>query len=71
MCGAEAVLRAERLWELWENDREKLAEEEADAPDPAANYYQYQPDSGVVLIDVELGGAEKGCFRSPPIISLL
>jgi molybdopterin/thiamine biosynthesis adenylyltransferase len=62
MCGAEAVLRAERLWELWENDREKLAEEEADAPDPAANYYQYQPDSGVVLIDVELEGAEKGFF---------
>jgi molybdopterin/thiamine biosynthesis adenylyltransferase len=62
MCGAEAVLRAERLWDLWENDHEKLAKEEADAPDPAANYYQYQPESGVVLIDAELRGAEGGFF---------
>ena len=44
MDGAVAVQRAERLWSLWENDREQLRREEADAPDPRANYYVHEPD---------------------------
>src|SRR6185437_5644546 len=45
MIGAEAVIRAERLWHLWENDRETLELEEAEAPDPRANYFAYDTDS--------------------------
>lgn len=63
MYGAEAAARARRLWELWETDREQLHREEADAPDPRANYYAYAPDSAVTLIDVDVSGLESGFFR--------
>jgi molybdopterin/thiamine biosynthesis adenylyltransferase len=63
MYGAEAAARAQRLWELWETDREQLRREEADAPDPRANYYEYAPDSAVLLIDVDVAGFESGFFR--------
>ncbi len=63
MCGAEAVARAERLWDLWENNREMLRAEEADAPDPAANYFPYQPDSAVTMIDAEIADAQRGYFE--------
>lgn len=49
MSGAEAVLRAERLWWLWENDREQLAAEEIDAPEPWAPYVQHASGSAVAL----------------------
>lgn len=60
MYGGEAVLRAERLWYLWEKDREELTRREADAPDPRANYYEFTPDSAVTLIDVDVTGFEGG-----------
>jgi molybdopterin/thiamine biosynthesis adenylyltransferase len=60
MYGAEAVERAERLWDLWENDRDRLHREEADAPDPRSNYYPYAPESAVVLIDVDVSGSDAG-----------
>ena len=34
MYGAETAARAQRLWELWETDRDQLYREEADAPNP-------------------------------------
>ena len=63
MYGAEAVVRAERLWWLWENDRDQLAREEADAPDPRANYFAYQPDSAVTLLDADVTGFDAGYIR--------
>lgn len=63
MYGAEAVERAERLWYLWENDRDQLAREEADAPDPRANYYSYEPSSAVTMIDVDVAGFNAGHVR--------
>ena len=49
MCGAEAVERGERLWDLWEHDRAALHDEEADAPDPWGNYVDYAEESAVLL----------------------
>lgn len=63
MTGAEAVERAERLWYLWENDREQLRVEEADAPDPRANYYAHEPGSAVVLVDADVDGHDSGWLR--------
>lgn len=63
MCGAEAVARAERLWDLWENDRDALGDEEVDAPDPKEAYYEYLSDTAVLLIDTELDGGQSGFFR--------
>jgi molybdopterin/thiamine biosynthesis adenylyltransferase len=63
MTGAEAVERAERLWHLWANDREQLVLEEADAPDPRANYYMHELGSAVVLVDVDVAGARSGWLR--------
>jgi hypothetical protein len=63
MCGAEAVNRAERLWDLWENDRETLRVEEADAPDPAANYYPYKPDSSVAMVHADIADGQRGYFE--------
>ena len=63
MDGAEAVIRAERLWDLWENDRQQLEAEEADAPDPAANYYDFHADSAITISDIELGTGTQGYFR--------
>lgn len=63
MYGAEAVLRAQHLWDLWENDRDQLAREEADAPDPRANYYEYENDSAVTLLDADVSGFDAGFVR--------
>ncbi|MEA2275253.1 MAG: hypothetical protein QOC78_213 [Solirubrobacteraceae bacterium] len=63
MCGAEAVARAERLWELWENDRDALRDEEVDAPDPKEAYYAYAPESAVLLVDTDVEGGQSGFFR--------
>lgn len=60
MIGAEAVARAERLWDLWENDREGLAREEADTPDPRANYYTYAEGSVVLAGDADIAGHTQG-----------
>lgn len=54
MSGAEAVLRAERLWWLWENDRKQLEAEEADVPEPWAAYIHHEPDSAVALADLDI-----------------
>jgi molybdopterin/thiamine biosynthesis adenylyltransferase len=63
MSGAEAVKRAENLWWYWENDRERLRELEADAPDPRAAQVLYEPKSAIVLTDVELGDGERGVLK--------
>lgn len=63
MSGAEAVARAQHLWDLWENDREQLEAEEADAPDPASNYFDTVTGSAVVMGDLDLGEATRGYFR--------
>jgi molybdopterin/thiamine biosynthesis adenylyltransferase len=63
MTGADAVERAERLWYLWVNDRDQLRVEEADAPDPRANYYLHEPGSAVVLVDADVSGVESGWLR--------
>lgn len=63
MGGAEAVQRAERLWWLWENDRDALRAEEADAPDPRANYYVHEPATAVAITDADLTGFREGEFR--------
>lgn len=63
MYGAEAAQRAQRLWLLWETDREQLAREEADAPDPRAGFYPYSLDSGITLIDMDVTGYEAGFLR--------
>lgn len=63
MNGAEAVKLAEGLWDLWVNHRDRLADREADLPDPRANYYAYQRGSAVTLIDVDVSGMDAGHFR--------
>ena len=63
MCGAEAVARAQRLWNLWENDRPRLADEEGGLPDPRANYYDYESGSAVGLVDAEVGDGAMGHFQ--------
>lgn len=60
MSGAEAIERAERLWWLWENDRAQLAVEEADAPDPWANYVDHTPGTSLTMIGAEVEGADRG-----------
>jgi hypothetical protein len=60
MIGAEAVARAEHLWDLWENDRDGLALEEADTPDPRANYYAYAEGSVVLAGDADIAEHTKG-----------
>jgi molybdopterin/thiamine biosynthesis adenylyltransferase len=63
MDGATAVLRAERLWDLWENDRRQLEREEADAPDPAANHFAFRPEAAITLLDFDIAGCDRGYFR--------
>ncbi len=63
MYGAEAVERAERLWDLWVNDPAQLEIEEADVPDPHAEHYSYFTESNITLFDVDVGGADCGYFR--------
>lgn len=63
LSGREAVGRAERLWELWENDRNALEQTEACAPDPHINYTVHYPGSAIVLADVELDGGRCGVLR--------
>jgi molybdopterin/thiamine biosynthesis adenylyltransferase len=60
MYGAEAAGRAQRLWGLCVNDREQLRIEEADAADPRANYYDYEPESAIVMIDTDVAGYDAG-----------
>jgi hypothetical protein len=60
MSGAEAVERAERLWELWETDRDQLTLEEADAADPWANYVVHAPGTALALVDVDVSGHDAG-----------
>lgn len=60
MYGAEAAARAQRLWDLHENDPVQLAREEADAPDPRTNYYAYEEGSAVILADADVTGYERG-----------
>lgn len=64
MTGAEAIERAQHLWQLWENDRDQLQAEEADAPDPWANYVDHARDSAVALVDVDVTGGERGYLRA-------
>lgn len=64
MWGAEALWRAERLWWLWVNDRDTLHEEEADAPDPWANYVLHEEQSAVAFLDLDVGGYTSGYFRA-------
>lgn len=70
MAGAEAVQRAERLWWLWEYDREQLGEEEAPAPDPRANQYVHDDGSALTLRDVSVDGFDEGQLRVN-LVSLL
>lgn len=63
MGGAEAVQRAERLWWLWENDRETLRAEEADGPDPRANYYVHDMSTAVAIADADVTGLTEGELR--------
>lgn len=63
MGGAEAVERAEGLWRLWEHNRGKLHEEEADAPDPRANYYVHDPGTAVAITDANVTGLSEGELR--------
>ncbi len=64
MYGAEAVARAEHLWHLWEHAPDQLAAEEADVPDPWANYVQHTESSALVLIDADVSGGVRGYFRA-------
>jgi hypothetical protein len=63
MCGAEVVERAQELWRLWEEDRERLAVVEADAPDPRSIHYPYEADSAVVFADADVAGSRGGFLR--------
>lgn len=63
MRGVEAVERAEELWRLSLEDPDKLSELEADAPDPRADGYHFEPDSGVLLFDVDVAGHSSGVVR--------
>lgn len=60
MSGAEAVERAERLWALWETDRAQLVKEEADVPDPWANYVEHTPGTALSMIDIDVRGHARG-----------
>lgn len=64
MYGAEAIERAEGLWDLWVNDRERLHAEEADAPDPWANYVAHTPGTALTIIDLDITDAEQGYLRA-------
>lgn len=61
--GAEAVRLAERLWELWEEDRDALTAAEARAPEPHSHYTAYYPGSAIVLADVDVTGGRCGVLR--------
>jgi hypothetical protein len=64
MWGAEAIWRAERLWWLSVNDRGALDDEEADAPDPWANYVMHDSESAIALLDFNVSGYTSGYFRA-------
>jgi molybdopterin/thiamine biosynthesis adenylyltransferase len=61
--GREAVQLAERLWQLWEEDRPSLEAHEARAPDPHSHYTAYYPGSAVTFADVDVGGGQCGILR--------
>lgn len=64
MYGAEAIERAEGLWNLWINDRDRLHEEEADAPDPWANYVPHTPGTALTVVDLDVGDSRQGYLRA-------
>lgn len=61
--GAEAVRLAERLWQLWDEDRDALADAEAHAPEPHSLYTAYYPGSAIVMADVDVTGGLSGVLR--------
>lgn len=63
MSGTEAVQRAEELWRLSVEDPEALRDQEADAPEPRAEEYRFEPDSTLLIFDVDAGGHEEGWLR--------
>lgn len=64
MYGAEAIERAEGLWNLWVNDRDRLHAEEADAPDPWANYVAHTPGTALAIVGLRMAGARQGYLRA-------
>jgi hypothetical protein len=64
MWGGEAIHRAERLWWLWVNDRNALHEEEADVPDPWANYVDHAPQTAITFMGIDVAGYTRGYFRT-------
>jgi molybdopterin/thiamine biosynthesis adenylyltransferase len=63
MVGAEAVERAETLWRLSVEDPDALRKLEADAPDPQIANYAYEPDSAILMVDIDVTGHQRGYFR--------
>lgn len=63
MTGAEAVERAEELWRLTVEDPDTLRAQEADAPEPRADGYYFDPDSTAFLFDVDVAGHDSGVVR--------
>lgn len=63
MTGAEAIERAEELWRLTIEDPDALREQEADAPDPRADGYYFEPDSITFLFDLDVEGHGSGVVR--------
>lgn len=64
MYGAEAIERAERLWDLWVNDPDRLYVEEADAPDPWANYVAHTPGTALTIVDLDVADLQQGYLRA-------
>lgn len=63
MTGAEAAQRAERLWQLSEEDPDALRDEEAPAPDPRVDWYEHEPGSAIVIADADVSEHGCGYFR--------
>lgn len=63
MTGAEAVERAEELWRLTIDNPAALREQEADAPEPRADNYYFEPDSIAFMFDVGVEGRDSGVVR--------
>lgn len=61
--GAEAVERAEELWRLSEEAPDELVEREARAPDPHANYVEYEANSAIFMTHPDLAGIGSGAIR--------
>jgi molybdopterin/thiamine biosynthesis adenylyltransferase len=63
MTGVEAVLRAEELWRLVEEDPDELARVEVDAPFPVVDLYHYGEASLVYLLGADPGPHREGWMR--------